>query len=58
MGVFSMVKSMKYFEEEYINKFEKLEDNFMKEPQELAEYVLALIEENLFKCRWWSMEQI
>ena len=40
-----MFKSIKYFEEECINRFEKLEDDFMKEPQRLAEYVLGLTEE-------------
>ena len=40
-----MFKSIKYFEEECINRFEKLEDDFMKEPQKLAEYVLGLTEE-------------
>ena len=40
-----MVNSIKYFEEECINRFEKLEDNFMKEPQKLAEYVFGLTEE-------------
>ena len=40
-----MINSIKYFEEECINRFEKLEDNFMKEPQKLAEYVLGLTEE-------------
>jgi len=40
-----MYNSIKYFEEECINKFEKLEDDFMKEPEKLAEYVLGLTEE-------------
>lgn len=40
-----MYNSIKYFEEECINRFQKLEDNFMKEPQRLAEYVLGLTEE-------------
>lgn len=40
-----MYNSIKYFEEECINRFEKLEDNFMKEPQKLAEYVLSLTQE-------------
>lgn len=43
--VFSMINSIKYFEEECINKFEKLEDDFMKEPMKMAEYVLGLTEE-------------
>lgn len=40
-----MVNSIKYFEEECIKKFEKLEDDFMKEPKKLAEYVLRLTDE-------------
>lgn len=40
-----MIKSIKYFEEECIKKFEKLEDEFMKEPTKIAEYVLGLTEE-------------
>lgn len=40
-----MYNSIKYFEEECINRFEKLEDNFLKNPQKLAEYVLGLTEE-------------
>ena len=40
-----MINSIKYFEEECIKRFEKLEDDFMKEPQKLAEYVLGLTEE-------------
>ena len=41
----SLINSIKYFEEECIKRFEKLEDDFMKEPQKLAEYVLGLTEE-------------
>lgn len=40
-----MVNSIRYFEEKCIKKFEKLEDDFMKEPTKLAEYVLGLTEE-------------
>lgn len=40
-----MIKSIKYFEEECIKKFEKLEDEFMREPTKIAEYVLGLTEE-------------
>lgn len=40
-----MVNSIRYFEEECIKKFEKLEDEFMKEPTKIAEYVLGLTEE-------------
>lgn len=37
-----MINSIKYFEEECINKFEKLEDEFMKNPLQLAEYVTGI----------------
>jgi len=40
-----MINSIKYFEEECIKKFEKLEDNFMKDPLKLAEYVINLTNE-------------
>lgn len=40
-----MVNSIRYFEEECIKKFEKLEDEFMKEPTKIAEYVLGLTED-------------
>lgn len=40
-----MVNSIRYFEEECIKNFEKLEDKFMKEPTKLAEYVMGLTEE-------------
>ena len=40
-----MYNSIKYFNEECINRFEKLEDSFMKEPQKFAEYVLELTKE-------------
>lgn len=40
-----MINSIKYFEEKCISKFEKLEDEFMKEPTKLAEYVLGLTAE-------------
>lgn len=40
-----MINSIKYFEEECINKFEKLENEFMKEPLKMAEYVIGLTEE-------------
>lgn len=40
-----MINSIKYFEEECIKRFENLENNFLKEPQKLAEYVLGLTEE-------------
>lgn len=40
-----MINSIKYFEEKCISKFEQLEDDFMKEPTKLAEYVLGLTDE-------------
>jgi hypothetical protein len=40
-----MINSIKYFEEECISRFEKLEDEFMKHPEKLAEYVLGLTDE-------------
>lgn len=40
-----MYNSIKYFEEECINRFEKLEDDFMKEPAKIAEYILGLTNE-------------
>ena len=43
--VFSMINSIKYFEEKCINRFEKLEDEFMKDPTRLAEYVYGLTDE-------------
>ena len=40
-----MVNSIRYFEEECINRFEKLEDDFMKDPAKLAEYIYGLTDE-------------
>ena len=40
-----MINSIKYFEEKCINRFEKLEDEFIKDPTHIAEYVLDLTEE-------------
>ena len=40
-----MINSIKYFEEKCISKFEQLEDDFMKDPTKLAEYVLGLTDE-------------
>ena len=40
-----MINSIRYFEEECINRFEKLEDDFMKNPTTLAEYVYGLTDE-------------
>lgn len=41
----STINSIKYFEEECINKFEKLEDDFLKDPLKMAEYITGLTEE-------------
>ena len=40
-----MIKSIKYFEENCIKKFEKLENDFLREPTKMAEYVLSLTDE-------------
>jgi len=40
-----MINSIKYFEEECINKFEKLENKFMENPLQIAEYVTGLTAE-------------
>ena len=40
-----MINNIKYFEEECIHRFEKLEDEFMKGPSKLAEYVYGLTDE-------------
>ncbi|WP_242881435.1 hypothetical protein [Robinsoniella peoriensis] len=40
-----MINSIRYFKEKCIYKFEKLENEFMKEPLKLAEYVLSLTDE-------------
>ncbi len=40
-----MVKSIKHFEEESIKIFEKLEDEFFKNPKHMAEYVRNITEE-------------
>ncbi len=37
-----MINSIRYFEEECIKRFEKLEDDFIKEPLKMAEYVLGI----------------
>ena len=44
-----MVKSIKYFEEKCINKFEELENKFLKDPTRIAEYVLGLTSEDIWK---------
>ena len=40
-----MLNSIKYFEENCISKFEELENEFLKHPQQIAEYVLGLTQE-------------
>jgi hypothetical protein len=40
-----MINSIKYFEEECINKFEQLEDEFLKHPDKMAEFVLGITDE-------------
>lgn len=40
-----MINSIKYFEEECISRFEKMEDEFMKNPTKIAEYVRNLTDE-------------
>lgn len=40
-----MIESIKFFENECIGKFEQLENNFMKDPTKIAEYVLGLTQE-------------
>lgn len=40
-----MINSIKYFEEKCINRFEKLEDEFIKNPLQMAEYIKGLTEE-------------
>lgn len=40
-----MINSIKYFEEECINRFEKLENEFMKNPLQMAEYVTGITAE-------------
>lgn len=40
-----MIKSIQHFEENSIKKFEKLEDEFFKNPKDFASYVVGLTEE-------------
>lgn len=40
-----MIKSITYFEEKSIKIFEKLEDDFIKSPQHLAEYISGITKE-------------
>lgn len=50
-----MIDSIRYFEEKCISKFEKLEDDYLKEPTKLAEYVMGLTEElhHLYNMTNW-----
>ena len=43
--VFSMVKSIQYFNEKSVPIFEKLEDEFLRDPSDIASYVTKLTEE-------------
>ena len=40
-----MINSIRYFEEECINRFEKLENEFLKQPTNIAEYVKGITSE-------------
>lgn len=40
-----MLNSIKYFEEDCINKFEELENEFLKHPEQIAEYVMGITQE-------------
>lgn len=40
-----MIKSITYFEENCIKKFEKMEDDFLRNPLNMAEYVYGITEE-------------
>ncbi len=40
-----LINSIKYFEEKNIKNFEKLEDNFINNPLQIAEYVTDLTDE-------------
>ena len=40
-----MVNSIKHFEEESIKIFEKLEDEFFKNPEHMAEYICGITKE-------------
>ena len=47
-----MINSIKYFEENSIKRFEELENNFMKHPTQIAEYVMGIAQEgNRFLLR-------
>lgn len=40
-----MINSIRYFEENSIKRFEELENNFMKNPTQMADYILGIAEE-------------
>lgn len=40
-----MINSIRYFEEKCISRFEKLENDFLKEPTKLAEYIYGITDE-------------
>ena len=40
-----MINSIRYFEENSIKRFEELENNFMKNPTKMAEYIVGIAEE-------------
>ena len=47
-----MINSIRYFEENSIKRFEELENEFMKNPTCMAEYVMGIAEEgNRFLLR-------
>lgn len=39
-----MVKSIQYFNEKSVPVFERLEDEFLREPSDIASYVMKLTE--------------
>ena len=41
-----MINSIRYFEENSIKRFEELENNFMKNPTHMAEYIIGITEES------------
>ena len=40
-----MVKSIQYFNEKSVDVFEKLEDDFLRNPSDIASYVMKITEE-------------
>lgn len=43
--VSSMINSIRYFEEKSISKFEEMENEFIKKPENIAEFVIGLTQE-------------